>query len=105
VLYRADGPAQARPARPGIAMQEDDLSGLLRLSAPGAGGPRSVAFALKRPGGAWRRVAVDDSAPYRAFLDPRGFRRGERVELVAIERTFDGTITVSRVLSATPRRR
>jgi glycosidase len=105
VLYRADGPAQARPARPGIAMQEDDLSGLLRLSAPGAGGPRSVAFALKRPGGAWRRVAVDDSAPYRAFLDPRGFRRGERVQLVAIERTFDGTITVSRVLSATPRRR
>jgi glycosidase len=105
VLYRADALARTTAVRPGIVLQPDDLSGLLRVSAPGVGAPRSVAFALKRAGGAWRRVAVDDSPPFRAFLDPAAFRRGETIQLVAIARDLEGAVMVSRVLSATPRRR
>ena len=105
VLHRADGPPRAVTGRPGIAIGADDLSGLLRLNSPGTlGGPRSVAFALKRSGRVWQRLAVDDSPPYRAFLDPRRYRRGETVHLVAIARDLEGGVAVSRVLAAVPRR-
>ena len=101
VLYRADDPPGAVTGRPGIAVMADDLSGLLRLNSPGTlGGPRSVAFALKRVGRPWRRLAVDDSPPYRAFIDPRRYRRGETVHLVAIARELEGRVAVSRVLAA-----
>jgi len=73
-----------------------------RTSRPSA--TRSIAFALKRTGRAWARVGVDDSPPYRAFLDPKAFRRGETVHLVAIERDLEGRIAVSRVLATIPRR-
>jgi hypothetical protein len=46
---------------------------------------------------------VDDSAPYRAFLDPRSFRKGARVQVVAVARGFDGTTAVSKVLTVKPR--
>ncbi len=104
VLYRADGPPRASTGRPGIAIGPDDLSGLLRLSASGLAGPHSVAFAVKRTGRSWQRLAVDDSPPYRAFLDPKAFRKGEAVHVVAIARDLAGRIALSRVLAATPRR-
>jgi len=104
VLYRANGAPRTTPLRPGIAIVPDDLSGLLRLNSPGTLGPRSVAFALKRGGRPWQRLAVDDSPPYRAFLDPRRYRRGETLHLVAVARDLAGEIAVSRVLStAIPR--
>jgi len=71
----------------------DSLSGLVRVNASVAGGPVSVTFAVRRPGGAWARVAADDSPPYRAFLNqPAG-------ELVAVARALDGTIAVSPVIA------
>ena len=65
----------------------------------------SVAFAVQRKGKPWQRVGVDDSPPYRVFLDPAKFRRNEPVQLVAIARSLDGRVAVSKVLSFTVRRR
>ena len=63
---------------------------LARLRDRAARAPVSVAFAVRRDGKRWTRIAADDSPPYRAFLDPAKFRRGERVYLVAIARGLDG---------------
>ena len=99
VLYRADGPPRPSSGRPVVAAGSDDLSGLLRVGASGMSGPRSVAFALKRAGRPWQRLGVDDSPPYRIFLDPRRYRRGETVHLVAVARDLEGQVAVSRVLA------
>jgi glycosidase len=105
VLLRADAdlPAAA-PARPKLAAGADDLSELVRLSVGAQPAGASVAFAVRRGTGGWRRAGVDDSPPYRAFLDPAGYRRGERVQLVAIARSLDGRTAVSTVVSFVPRR-
>ena len=66
--------------------------------------PVSVSFAVRRGLGKWTRIAADDSPPYRTFLDPAKFRRGERVYLVAIVRTLQGRTAVSAVRSYLPRR-
>jgi hypothetical protein len=65
----------------------------------------SVAFAVRRAGAKrWTRLAVDDSPPYRAFLDPARYRRGERVHLVAVARSLDGRMAVSNVVPLAVRR-
>ena len=64
-----------------------------------------MAFAVKRGRAAWRRIAADDSPPYRGFLDPRGFRRRERVHVVALERWPDGSTTASPLVATVPRPR
>jgi glycosidase len=99
--------AQREPRRSGAPVLKagpDDLSALFRLRATVPGGPASVTFALRRGTGPWQRIAVDDGAPYRAFLEPLHFRRGEKVQVVAVARSLaDGGVTVSNVLAATPR--
>ena len=102
VLLRAESPLPQRaPARPALAVAADDLTDTWRVSARvGAAGPVSVAFAVRRAGGKrWARLAADDSPPYRAFLDPRRFRRNEQVHLVAVVRTPDGATAVSPVVA------
>jgi len=81
----------------------DDLSSMFRASATVATSqPLSVAFAVRRgSAGVWRRLAVDDSPPYRAFIEPQHYHRGERLSLVAIARNLDGTTSVSRILPFT----
>ena len=65
----------------------------------------SVTFAVRRAGATkWRRLAIDDGAPYRAFLDPRDYKRGERVPLVAVARASDGSVSTSPVLTVQVRR-
>jgi hypothetical protein len=71
---------------------------------PSQAQPVSVAFAVRRATGGWRRLAVDDSPPYRAFLDPKSYRRKETVHLVAIARALDGTTAVSAVVPTIVRR-
>jgi glycosidase len=79
----------------------DELTSYFALTA--ATGPAaSVSFAIRRHGGTWQRIAIDDSAPYRAFLAPGTFKKGERVDAVAVARSGDGTTSVSRVLTFTP---
>ena len=83
----------------------DDLSELLRVSAtPAAAGTASVSFAVKRARTGWRRLAADDSPPFRAFLDPRDYDRGETVHVVAIARGLDGSLAVSPVVPTVVRR-
>jgi hypothetical protein len=78
----------------------DSLSNLFVAKAkiPGRQ-PLSVAFAYRRLGTAkWKRLDVDDSPPYRAFLDPAQFKKHERLQLVAIARSLDGSTTISKVV-------
>jgi glycosidase len=95
-------PAAAPPA-PTLKAGPDSISSYYALTAGTAGRPVTVAFAVRKGNGTWRRLAVDDSAPYRAFLDPRSFRKGARVQVVAVARGFDGTTAVSKVLTVKPR--
>jgi hypothetical protein len=77
-----------------------------RVSATVRGAaPVSVTFAVKRGTRAWRRVAVDDTPPYRAFLDPAKYRRSERIQVAAAVRTLDGATAASNALQFTIRRR
>jgi glycosidase len=99
VLLRADSDLPTRaPVTPRLRVGPDGLSDMWRLFAgvPPAGS--TLAFAVKRGSGTWRRIGVDDSPPYRAFLDPRRYRSGERVQLVAIVRSLDGRTAVSPVV-------
>ena len=99
-LVRAEAaiPA-AKPVAPILRAVPDGQTELTRLDAT-AGGSRivSVAFAVKGGRTGWRRLATDDSFPYRAFLDPRSYKRGEVVHVVAIARGLDGALAVSPVL-------
>jgi hypothetical protein len=91
------------PAKPTVTAHADDLTSFFRLTATGTGtAPVSVAFAIRRRGGGWQRVAIDDSAPYRAFLTPGRFKKREKVEGVAVARGLDGTVSVSAVVTFVP---
>ena len=106
VLLRADAAIPERtPAKPVLKVAGDDLTDFWRLSATAPSGPVSAAFAIRRQGKPWQRLGVDDSPPYRVFLDPRRYRRNEPVYLVAIARTLDGRVEVSKVMPFTIRRR
>jgi glycosidase len=94
LALRADRQLPARPPSVSIAVAQDGLSGLLRVTATVGGGPAGVTFAVRRPGGAWQRIAADDSPPYRAFLNP-----SVSGELVAVARAADGTVAVSPLVS------
>ena len=93
----------ASPAAPVLKAGPDAISSYFALRATVAGPPVTVAFAVRRPGGKWVRVAVDDSAPYRGFLDPLRFRKGAHLQAVAIARSPDGAISVSQVVTVAPR--
>jgi glycosidase len=106
VLLRPNaGLPVSAPARPALKAARDAVPPLWRLSATVSGGsPVSVAFAVRGKKGGWQRLGVDDSPPYRAFLDPRRFAKKLRVGLVAIARSLDGQTAVSRVSTLVPRR-
>lgn len=94
---------KAAPPKPTLTSRADDLTAYYRLGVTGiAPSAVSVAFAIRRHGGTWQRIAIDDSAPYRAFLTPTRFKKHERVSGVAVARGFDGTISVSQIGSFVP---
>ena len=107
VLLRADSELPRRgAARATLRFGADRFTNLKVLTAAVTGrDPVSVTFAIRRPGAkGWTRAAVDDGAPYRAFLDPRRFRRGEKVAAVAVVRSSDGVVSTSPVLQVEVRR-
>jgi Alpha amylase, catalytic domain len=107
VLLRADDRIPVAALRaPALAVGPDDLTEWLRLRATVSGiAPVSVAFGVRpASGGAWKRVAVDDTPPYRAFLEPGAYRRGARLQAVAVVRALDGRTAVSRLATFTIRR-
>lgn len=106
-LYRANASLPERgPARLELRVTGDRITNLLRLSAShGTVDPLSVTFAVRRTGSAvWQRLGVDDGAPYGVYLDPRRYKRGERIWVVAVARASDGSVSTSRVLALRPRR-
>jgi glycosidase len=91
------------PSKPVLTGSNDDLTSFYRLGVTATGSsPVSVAFAVRRHGGAWQRVAIDDSAPYRAFLTPTGFKKHEKIEAIAVARGLGGTISLSKIASFVP---
>ncbi|MFL5961554.1 MAG: alpha-amylase family glycosyl hydrolase [Gaiellaceae bacterium] len=91
------------PPKPILTARTDDLTSYYRLGVAGTGTALvSVAFAIRRRGGAWQRVAIDDSLPYRAFLSPTRFKKHEALEGVAVARGLDGTISISQIASFVP---
>ena len=99
-------PSASLPATPAatpvLTGKPDALTSLYLLAANVPGAPASVTFATRRKGGTWQRVAVDDSAPYRAFLEPARFAKRSRVDAVAVARGANGSVAVSKVVSVTP---
>jgi hypothetical protein len=81
-------------------VKPDEISSLVRVSAAASTlDPLSVTFAVRKPGAAsWTRLGVDDSAPYSVYIDPRGYRKGALVALVAVVRGSDGSVSTSPVL-------
>jgi hypothetical protein len=107
LLLRAGADLPKRgAAKAALSAKLDELSSLLRVSASAATlDPLSVTFAARRPGTtAWSRLGVDDSAPYAVYLDPRRYRKGARLSLVAVVRASDGSVSTSPVLTVTLRR-
>jgi len=108
LLFRANGDLPQRTApKAALRVQPDLLSNYFQVSATAqTADPLSVTFAVRRAGGkAWRRLATDDSPPYRGFLDPSAFHAGEHLELVALVRASDGSLTTSPVVPFVVRRR
>jgi glycosidase len=99
-LFVASAPlAVPAPAAPGLRVGGDTLSNLWVATATVRGSaPVSVTFAVKRGKGAWRRLAVDDSPPYRGFLDSAKYRRNERLLVAAAVRTLDGRVAASKIV-------
>src|SRR5581483_11075442 len=68
VVLVSSAPIPSVPApAPVLKVGPDDLTSYLRASATVAGGaPVTVTFAVRSGNGSWRRLATDDSPPYRA---------------------------------------
>lgn len=90
-LLRADGRFPLEKQAPVVSAGPDDFSELWLLSAETTESPQEVSFLIDA-GTGWRRVAVDDSFPYRAFIDPNSLPRGAESRIVAVSRFADGTV-------------
>lgn len=107
LLFRAESelPRQGA-ARLTLRAAPDLYTNLLRVTATaGTLDSLDVTFAVRRAGAkAWKRLASDDGTPYRAFVDPRAYKLGERISLVAVARSSDDSVSTSPVLAVQPRR-
>lgn len=99
-VLRASTPFTLTKAAPTLTAGEDDFSELWRLEAGTSGSPQEVSFMLD-DGSGWRRIAVDDSAPYRGFVAPASIASGAVVRAVAVSRFADGTLSRSTIVTFT----
>ncbi len=88
------------PPKPQLKIGADAFTNLIDVTAKvSTNQPLDVAFALRPAGSSrWQRLDVDDSPPYRGFLDPAKFKKNERLQLVAIARSLDGSTATSKVV-------
>jgi hypothetical protein len=102
VLLRAEADLPQRSAATArLRVSLDDFSVLHRVQVAVAGvDPATVTVAFRRDGDTrWRRLAIDASPPYRAFVDLRRYRKGERVHFVAVVRSSSGDVSTSPVVA------
>jgi hypothetical protein len=79
------------PATPKLVVKGDALTSMWAATATvGGAQPVSVAFLVHRASGAWQRLDVDTSPPFRGFLETARFRKNERIQVVAVARSLDG---------------
>lgn len=101
VLVKGTVPiADASAPKPKLTLGPDALSNLSVATATVSGtAPVSIAFAVRRHGtSAWRRLDVDTSPPFRGFIDPALFPKGEKLDVVAVSRALDGSTAVSPIV-------
>jgi hypothetical protein len=88
-----------------VRVVPDRFTNLFRVSAtPSSIDPLHVTFAVQRSGRPWARLGTDDGAPYGVFVDPRDYRRGQRVSFVAVARASDGSVSSAAPVTVVPRR-
>ncbi|MFM7047670.1 MAG: alpha-amylase family glycosyl hydrolase [Actinomycetota bacterium] len=97
-VLRANGRFTSEKKAPVVTMAVDDFSDLWLMSAETSGSPQEVSFMVD-DGTGWRRIAVDDSAPYRGFMAADAIAPGASVRVVAVSRFADGTLRRSTVLT------
>jgi hypothetical protein len=95
-ILRADAKFTLVKRAPVVAVAPDDFSELWLLSAETSESPQEVSFLID-DGSGWRRLAVDDSYPYRAFVDPNVLPAGSTSRIVAVSRFADGTLSQSSI--------
>ena len=95
-VLRADAKFALVKRAPVVAVAPDDFSELWLLSAETSESPQEVSFLID-DGSGWRRLAVDDSYPYRAFVDPNVLPAGSTSRIVAVSRFADGTLSQSSI--------
>ena len=99
-VLRADSRFVLEKSAPEISVGEDDFSDLWLVSAETSASPQEVSFMVD-DGSGWRRIAVDDSAPYRGFISRESFADGATVRVAAVSRFADGSLSRSTFVSFT----
>jgi glycosidase len=96
-LYKAQATIPSTPpTRPKLKVGSDDLTSMMRATATvGGTAPLSVAFLVRGHGGAWRRLDIDTSPPYRGFF----IKTKAKLQVVAIARSLDGRTAISQIVS------
>ena len=99
-ILRADAKFPLSKQAPVVMAGPDDFSELWLLSAETSDSPQEVSFLID-DGKGWRRIAVDDSYPYRAFVAPDSLPAGATSRIVAVSRFADGTVVRGQVATFT----
>ncbi|MGA1419115.1 MAG: alpha-amylase family glycosyl hydrolase [Ilumatobacteraceae bacterium] len=99
-ILRADAKFLLAKQAPVVTAGPDDFSELWLVSAETSESPQEVSFLID-DGRGWRRIAVDDSYPYRAFVDPDSLPAGATSRIVAVSRFADGTVVRGEVAAFT----
>ncbi|MGA1257434.1 MAG: alpha-amylase family glycosyl hydrolase [Ilumatobacteraceae bacterium] len=90
-VLRASVQFPVRKTNPIVTIGPDDFSDLWLVSAETSDSPQEVSFIIDS-GDGWRRVSVDDSAPYRGFLTPSTLPKSGPIRVVAVSRFADGSV-------------
>ncbi|MFM7308168.1 MAG: alpha-amylase family glycosyl hydrolase, partial [Actinomycetota bacterium] len=99
-VLRADSRFVLEKSAPEISVGEDDFSDLWLVSAETSASPQEVSFMVD-DGSGWRRIAVDDSAPYRGFISRESLPDGATVRVAAVSRFADGSLSRSNIVTFT----
>ncbi|MEY4401035.1 MAG: hypothetical protein RL072_900 [Actinomycetota bacterium] len=99
-ILRADSKFPIVKRAPVVTVGPDDFSELWLLSAETSESPQEVSFLID-DGSGWRRVAVDDSYPYRAFVDPESLAAGSVSRIVAVSRFADRNVVRGNIITFT----